>query len=232
MQQQVLRAIREAQANGATVFFSSHVLSEVEEIADRVGIIRRGVVVEVADPQALIDRALRRVRVRFKQPIDLSELTQLPGVTLIDRSDGTSVLLNVAGDMDQLIKTLAAYPVTRSGYRAAFAGRNLSGLLRGAVMNTIFRYALLRLRGQIIGWGLALAVLALVVASLFDTALQMRGQLEQLLDTLPPEIMMFVGGIDRVFSPAGFLDTRYLLDAAVDPGRVCRPHRQRPSRRR
>ncbi len=111
MQQQVLRAIREAQADGATVFFSSHVLSEVEEIADRVGIIRRGVVVEVADPQALIDRAMRRVQVRFKQPIDLSMLTQLPGVTLIDQTDGASVLLNVAGDMDLLIKTLAAYPV-------------------------------------------------------------------------------------------------------------------------
>jgi ABC-2 type transport system ATP-binding protein len=111
MQQQVLRAIREAQANGATVFFSSHVLSEVEEIADRVGIIRRGVVVEVADPQALIDRALRRVRVRFKQPIDLNALTRLPGVTLIDRGDGSSPLLNVAGEMDQLVKTLANYPV-------------------------------------------------------------------------------------------------------------------------
>jgi ABC-2 type transport system ATP-binding protein len=111
MQQQVLRAIREAQTHGTTVFFSSHVLSEVEEIADRVGIIRRGVVVEVADPQALIDRALRRVRIRFKQPIDPSVLTRLSGVTLIDRSDGVSVLLNVAGDMDQLIKTLAAYPV-------------------------------------------------------------------------------------------------------------------------
>lgn len=111
MQQQVLQAIRKAQAGGATVFFSSHVLSEVEEIADRVGIIRRGVVVEVADPQALIDRALRRVRVRFKQPIDPGTLTRLPGVTLIDRGAGASVLLNVTGDMDQLIKTLAAYPV-------------------------------------------------------------------------------------------------------------------------
>ena len=111
MQQQVLRAIREAQAHGATVFFSSHVLSEVEEIADRVGIIRRGVVVEVADPQALIDRALRHVRVRFKRPIDPSALARLPGVTLIDQSDSSSVLLNVAGDMDQLIKALAAYPV-------------------------------------------------------------------------------------------------------------------------
>jgi ABC-2 type transport system ATP-binding protein len=111
VQQQVLRAIREAQASGTTVFFSSHVLSEVEEIADRVGIIRRGVVVEVADPQALINRAMRRVRVRFKRPIDPSALTRLAGVTLIDRSDGASVLLNVAGEMDQLIKTLAAYAV-------------------------------------------------------------------------------------------------------------------------
>jgi ABC-2 type transport system permease protein len=76
-------------------------------------------------------------------------------------------------------------------------------------MNTIFRYALLRWRGQIIGWGGALAALALLVASLYDTAVQMRGQLEQLLKTLPPELMAFVGGVDRVFSPAGFLDTRF-----------------------
>jgi ABC-2 type transport system permease protein len=76
-------------------------------------------------------------------------------------------------------------------------------------MNTIFRYALLRWRGQIIGWGVALAALALLVASLYDAAVQMRGQLEQLLKTLPPELMAFVGGIDRVFSPAGFLDTRF-----------------------
>jgi ABC-2 type transport system ATP-binding protein len=68
-------------------------------------------VVEVADPQALIDRAMRRVRVRFKRPIDPGAFAQLPGVTLIDRSDGPSILLNVAGEMDQLIKLLAAYPV-------------------------------------------------------------------------------------------------------------------------
>jgi len=76
-------------------------------------------------------------------------------------------------------------------------------------MSAIFRYALLRWRGQIIGWGVALAALALLVASLYDAALQMRAQLEQLLDTLPSELMLFVGGVDRVFSPAGFLDTRF-----------------------
>ena len=76
-------------------------------------------------------------------------------------------------------------------------------------MNTIFQYALLRWRGQIIGWGMALAVLGFVVASLYDTAVQMRAQLEQLLKGLPPELMAFIGGVDRIFSPAGFLDTRY-----------------------
>jgi ABC-2 type transport system ATP-binding protein len=112
MQQQVLRAIREAKAQGATAFFSSHVLSEVQEIADRVGIIRRGEIVEVAETQALINRSVRRVAVRFKQPIDLSALAALPGVKIINRSDGLSCLLNVEGDMDRLIKTLAGFPVS------------------------------------------------------------------------------------------------------------------------
>jgi ABC-2 type transport system permease protein len=76
-------------------------------------------------------------------------------------------------------------------------------------MTTIWRYTLLRLRGQIIGWGLALAAFGLIVALLYDTVLQMRDQLEQLLDTLPREIMALVGSLDAVFSPAGFLDARY-----------------------
>jgi ABC-2 type transport system ATP-binding protein len=52
------------------------------------------------------------VFVRFKQPIDLSVLTALPGVKIINRSDSLSCLLNVEGDMDRLIKTLAGFPVS------------------------------------------------------------------------------------------------------------------------
>src|SRR5947209_3458157 len=61
MQQEVLHLIVEAREAGATVFFSSHVLSEVQEIAGRVAILRHGAVVEVAETAALIDRALHRV---------------------------------------------------------------------------------------------------------------------------------------------------------------------------
>ncbi len=112
MQREVLALLREAKADGATVFFSSHIMSEVEAVAERVAIIRKGVVVEVAEPATLIKRALHRANVRFKQPVDISPLANVPGVTVLSQDDGTSVLLQVEGEMDDLIKVLAAFPVS------------------------------------------------------------------------------------------------------------------------
>src|SRR5262249_20802941 len=110
-QQEVLGLIRAARAEGATVFFSSHVLSEVEEVAERVAILRRGEVVEVAETAALVNRALRRVRVRFRQPVATGTLEHVPGVTVLGWDDRGGVLLQVSGEMDGLIKALAAFPV-------------------------------------------------------------------------------------------------------------------------
>jgi ABC-2 type transport system ATP-binding protein len=110
IQQEVLKLIGEAKANGATVFFSSHILSEVQEIADRVGIIRAGQVVEIAETEALIKRSFQRVRIKFKQAIDVSTLSNLPGVKVLSHDD-TSITLQVEGEMDPLIKVLANYPV-------------------------------------------------------------------------------------------------------------------------
>jgi len=112
MQHEVLHLITEAKENGATVFFSSHIMSEVEAVAERVAIIRKGVIVEVAETALLINRALHRARVRFKQPVDMGSLANVPGVTVLSQDDGTSVLLEVEGEMDGLIKALAALPVS------------------------------------------------------------------------------------------------------------------------
>jgi ABC-2 type transport system ATP-binding protein len=112
MQQEVYRLLRQAQADGATVFFSSHIISEVEALAERVAIIREGVIAEEAEPSRLARMGLRRVRLRFKQSIDPEPLAHVEGVTLLSHSNGLLATLQVEGEMDNLIKALAAFPVS------------------------------------------------------------------------------------------------------------------------
>jgi len=110
MQSEVLKLVRAARDEGATVFFSSHILSEVEEIAERVGIIRKGVVVETAEVASLMRRSLRRARVHFGQPVEVEGLREMQGITLLAQ-DETTLHLQIEGEMDALIKALAKYPV-------------------------------------------------------------------------------------------------------------------------
>ena len=112
MQQEVLGLIRQARSDGATVFFSSHIMSEVQAVADRVAMIREGEIVEVADTRSLIKSALRRTTIRFAEPVDSTALVALPGVSLVSGEDGTSITLQVEGEMDGLVKALGAYPVS------------------------------------------------------------------------------------------------------------------------
>ena len=110
MQQEVYRLLREAQAGGATVFFSSHIISEVETIAERVAIIRDGRIAETLAPHDMLRRSVRRVRVRLREPLPEGALVGVLNTTAIQR-DGANLLVQVEGDMDALIKALAAYPV-------------------------------------------------------------------------------------------------------------------------
>ena len=112
MQQEVYRLLKAAQAEGATVFFSSHVISEVEAIAQRVAIIRQGVIVEVVEPSRLVNLAMRRLHIRFKRPVDPTDLTKVAGVSLVSTGNGATVTLQVEGEVDDLIKALAAFPVS------------------------------------------------------------------------------------------------------------------------
>ncbi len=75
---------------------------------------------------------------------------------------------------------------------------------------TVFRYRFARYRGQVLGWGIALAVYAAVMVPFYGTILDQQEQFEKLIDAYPKEIAAFVGGMEDLFSPTGYLDT-YIL---------------------
>ena len=102
--------VAEAKAEGRTVFLSSHVLSEVERIADRVGIVREGRLVVVEGLEELKAKALRRLEIHFAGPVPREEFASLPGVRDVVVED--SVLTCTAvGSIDRLVKAAARYEV-------------------------------------------------------------------------------------------------------------------------
>lgn len=106
---------QESVAVGATIFLSSHMLGEVEEVAGRVAIIRQGQVVDVDDVKALRTRAGQQVLLRFAHPVSLAEFTALPGVhdAVLDASDGVSLSCLLRGDPMPLLRAAAQHTVVR-----------------------------------------------------------------------------------------------------------------------
>jgi len=78
-------------------------------------------------------------------------------------------------------------------------------------MATVFRYALARLRGQIIGWGLTMFLLGLFSVPFYDSIVSQADQMEQLLSSFPPELMALFGDFSTssIVTPEGYLGLQY-----------------------
>src|SRR3972149_603285 len=76
-------------------------------------------------------------------------------------------------------------------------------------MFTIFWYSLGRSRGQILGWGLILAVLGGYLVGFYDTLAEQQEVMEQLLHSYPPELMAFFGDFGQMFTPQGYLHIEF-----------------------
>jgi ABC-2 type transport system ATP-binding protein len=110
LQREFLDLVLEARDAGATVFMSSHVLSEVEDIAGRVAIIRAGQIVDVDDVRTLRHRAGQSVELEFAGPIDVEAFRRLPGVHDL-QVEGTTLSCLLRGEPDGLLKAAATYRV-------------------------------------------------------------------------------------------------------------------------
>jgi ABC-2 type transport system ATP-binding protein len=105
VQQTVMEMVREVKSNGQTVFFSSHILSEVQAVCDRVGIIREGELVATQRVEDLIAAHLKRLNLRFAD-LPPAGVFNLEGVTEIAR-DGNSITLEVRANLPQVLARAA-----------------------------------------------------------------------------------------------------------------------------
>ncbi|MFI9415187.1 ABC transporter ATP-binding protein [Nocardia gamkensis] len=110
-QQIFLEMVAEAADNGQTVFMSSHIMSEVEAVADRVGIIRDGGLVALNTVSGLRANAVRDVEVTFTEPVSVGEFAALPAVRDV-RVDGSVLRCQVTGSPDALLQAIVTHPVT------------------------------------------------------------------------------------------------------------------------
>lgn len=113
MEEQFQQLARDAAARGQTIFLSSHILDEVQDLCDRVGILRAGRLVEVAALDDLRRIGATIVEVVIEGPVP--SLDGVPGVTAVEAVPGVAggLRISVTGSPSALIARLAEVPVLR-----------------------------------------------------------------------------------------------------------------------
>jgi ABC-2 type transport system ATP-binding protein len=110
MAREFLEMVAESKEAGQTVFMSSHILSEVQQGADRAGIIRKGRLIAIDDVDELRARAMRHVQIVFDSDVTAGEFSGLDSVGDLT-VDGNVMRCRLTGEADQLIKAVARHRV-------------------------------------------------------------------------------------------------------------------------
>lgn len=110
VQREFIKLVRERRDDGCTVFLSSHILSEVESIADRVGILRAGVLVGDRTVADVRSSATRRIDLIFERPPAPEVLRGAQGVRAVSYSGSTAHVV-AAGSLADLMRVVAPYGV-------------------------------------------------------------------------------------------------------------------------
>jgi ABC-2 type transport system ATP-binding protein len=108
MQRAFMEIVKELAAGGATVFFSSHILSEIENLCQRVAILRAGELIALESIAKLREKMVRRMTIRFTG--ELPNFDPVPGVVRAE-ARGNELTLFVRGDINPLVRQLAKYQI-------------------------------------------------------------------------------------------------------------------------
>ncbi|MCL0031927.1 ABC transporter ATP-binding protein [Dehalococcoidia bacterium] len=102
--------IRGMAADGSTILFSSHVLSEVENICDRIAIIGNGKLIAVENVSDLKSKQTRILTVTFADNVDAQTFGSIPGIKNVDVVNN-QLSFEISGPIDSIIKAIAKYKV-------------------------------------------------------------------------------------------------------------------------
>ena len=117
VQETFYELVSEATQRGATVFLSSHVLSEVQHMADRVGLIRKGRL-DLVDSVENLRASFTHVEATFAEPPPPDAFAGVDGIQRAEQ-DGTVVRFALEGEIDALLKALARFHVKALDVREA-----------------------------------------------------------------------------------------------------------------
>jgi ABC-2 type transport system ATP-binding protein len=108
VQQTVMELVREVKEDGRTVFFSSHILPEVEAVCDRVGIIREGELIQTSTVDALTKHSFKRLRLTLRETPATDSFSRIDDVVEMGRS-GNDIDLEVKNNMEEVMKTALTF---------------------------------------------------------------------------------------------------------------------------
>lgn len=103
--------LRERRERGATIFFSTHVLTDVEEMCHRVGLIRGGSLFQVGNVADIPGRDQRTIAVKFAEPGNLIDAFNLRAIDPDVAYDGDVHTFRVVGDMSEVVRSIAAHSI-------------------------------------------------------------------------------------------------------------------------
>jgi len=111
LQAEVRALLRETASDGRSVFISSHSLDEVQHVADRVGIIRGGRLVDVDAVESLRERSLRHITVNFATEVAPTAFESLAGVRVVGIDGATLRFSCPETAMDSVVKRIAEHEI-------------------------------------------------------------------------------------------------------------------------
>ena len=119
MQQEFQELVDECRAEGRTIFLSSHILPEVDRIADRVGIIREGRLIAVDTVESFKADAHGSLTLQFSEPVHPGVFEEIENVVAVEsRNERTVLVVTVRGSMDAVVKRASEYRVVSVSTRS------------------------------------------------------------------------------------------------------------------